>query len=428
MTKSNETSMHENHNNHNNIGHPPRLVLYAKAFPQRSETFIVQKFLGLLEKEWDVHIVCGRSSAKEWQLYPKLIKQNDLRQRVHVSWAARSKFVEALLIPFSFLRCLVLSPKSSLQYLMRGWKQFGIYTLHLFFMDAEMIILHPTLIHFEFGSLAVGRMYLKDWLDCRITVSFRGADIGITGLDKPDYYSQVWKQADALHLLGEALWKRSQQRGCPTDMPHSIISPAIDPSFFVPETKKLSESVGTQSRPYRILSVGRLVWKKGYEYALQAVRCLLDQGIYFEYRIIGSGNYADAIGFTIRDLELENTVKMLGPMTQAEVKTQLEWADVFLLASISEGFSNAVLEAQAMTLPVVCTDADGLPENVSNDETGYVVPRRDWRIMGGKLAILAADPSLRVRMGDAGRQRIMDKFQVAAQKESFDRFYRQVLA
>jgi colanic acid/amylovoran biosynthesis glycosyltransferase len=423
MTLSNDTSTHENQSPN---GISTRLVLFVKAFPQRSETFIVQKFLGLLEKGWDVHVVCGRSSTKEWDLFPRLSGQKELRNRIHISWPERSKVVEALLFPFLFLRCLVLAPKSSLQYLVRGWNHFGFYTLHLFYVDAEMIILHPALIHFEFGSLAIGRMHIKEFLCCRITVSFRGADISFTGLDKPDFYHQVWEQADALHLVGEDLWKRSLQRGCPGDKPHSVISPAIDPSFFVPETKKITESVGTQSRPYRILSVGRLVWKKGYEFALRAVRCLLDQGIYCEYRIIGSGDYMDAIRFTIRDLEMENDVKLLGPMSRAEVKTQLELADVFLLASVSEGLSNAVLEAQAMTLPVVSTDAGDA--GIANEETGFIIPRRDWQTMAEKLAKLAADPGLRVRMGQAGRQRVMEKFQVATQTESFNRFYHQVLA
>jgi len=407
-------------------GHPIRLVLFVKAFPRRSETFIVQKFLGLLEQGWDVHIVCNHSTAEEWRLFPQLPDWKELHHRVHVTHQERAKFVEALLFPFLFLRSLLLAPKSTLQYLARGWRHFGLYIIHLFYLEAEFVILHPALIHYEFGDLAIGRMHIKDLLDCRITVSFRGSDINISKLDEPDYYRQIWEQADALHLVSEDLWKRAQQRGCPSDKPHSLVYPAIDTLFFTPGTIKLAESVGIPSRPYRILSVGRLVWVKGYEYALQAIKWLVEQGISCEYHIIGDGVYSEAVKFTIYDFDLGNVVTLLGPGSRSEVKEQSEWADVFFHASVSEGFPVAVLEAQAMGLPIVCTDAGGLGENVADEETGFVVPRRNWHTMAEKLALLATNPELRGHMGEAGRQRVIEKFQKAPGIAGFDRFYREV--
>jgi colanic acid/amylovoran biosynthesis glycosyltransferase len=401
-----------------------RLVLFVKAFPLRAEAIIVQKFIGLLEQGWDVHIACSRIT-KEWQLFPQLAARNELHHRVHSAWPTRPTLLEALLYPFAFMRCILLAPKSSLRYLRRGWKHFGPYILRLFYIDAELIILHPDLIQFEYGYLAFGRMHIKDFLDCQITVSFQGSDLNSTGLDNPDYYRQVWEQADALQFVGEDLWKRAQQRGCPSEKPHAVIPPGIDTSFFTPETIKQPVTVGIQSRPYRILGVGRLVWKKGYEYALQAVKWLVEQDISCEYRIVGIGPYADAIAFTCNDLGLEKVVTLLGSRSRSEVKEQLEWADVFFHAAVSEGFCIAVMEAQAMALPVVCTDAGDV--GIANEETGFAVSRRDWRTMAEKLALLATDPELRCRMGDAGRQRALEKFQLSAQIAGFERFYRKVL-
>ena len=79
-----------------------------------------------------------------------------------------------------------------------------------------------------------------------------------------------------------------------------------------------------------------------------------------------------------------------------------------------------------MSIPVVSTDAGEV--GIANEETGFVVSRRDWRSMAEKLALLAGDPKLRGRMGEAGRRRVMEKFQLAAQISDFDRFYRQVLS
>jgi colanic acid/amylovoran biosynthesis glycosyltransferase len=104
------------------------------------------------------------------------------------------------------------------------------------------------------------------------------------------------------------------------------------------------------------------------------------------------------------------------------------WADVLLHAAVSEGFCNAVMEAQAMKLPVVCSDADGLGENVVHGETGYVVPRRDPQSLAERLAELGREPNLRERMGAAGRQRVRTHFVPADQILAFDRWYRRTLA
>ena len=173
--------------------------------------------------------------------------------------------------------------------------------------------------------------------------------------------------------------------------------------------------------------MGRLEWKKGYEYALQAVKLLADQGISCEYRIIGAGSYLGAIGFARHQLGLESVVRFMGALSPQEVKSHLLWADVFLHAAVSEGFCNAVLEAQAMGLPVVCTDAGGLPENVAHGETGFVAPRRNPAALAEKLALLAKEPHRRREMGQAGRQRVLTHFQIADQISAFDRLYRMVL-
>ena len=103
------------------------------------------------------------------------------------------------------------------------------------------------------------------------------------------------------------------------------------------------------------------------------------------------------------------------------------WADVFLHSAVSEGFCNAVMEAQAMSLPVVCTDAGGLPENVEHEVSGFVVPRREPQPLAERLALLARNPALRQQMGQAGRRRVLASFRQEKQIADFDRFFREVL-
>ncbi len=404
-----------------------RIVFVVPAFPKLSETFIVSKFLGLLKRGWDVHIVCGQSAEEEWHRFSEL-DTKAIHRRVHVTLPTHPRWMVPLLFPVTLARALMANPKGTLRYLRQGWRRWGIGVLRHFYLDAEIVRLRPQILHFEFGALAVGRMHLKDLLGCKVVVSFRGYDLNYVGLEEPLYYHEVWDKADALHLLGEDLWRRAQRRGCPQDKPHALIPPAIDTGFWNPGRRRRHvDKTGSAERPLRILSVGRLEWKKGYEYALQAVALLMAQGLQCEYHIVGDGSFLEPVAFARHQLGLEKEVKLLGALPREEVYEQMLWADVFLHAAVSEGFCNAVMEAQAMMLPVVSSDADGLPENVADGVTGFVVPRRNPRALAERLALLAADPDLRQRMGEAGRRRVLTHFRLEDQIEAFDRLYHMVL-
>lgn len=401
-----------------------RVVLILSTFPKLSETFIASKFAGLLARGWGVHIACTQTDASTWDEIPELRSIQDLRRRVHVQWPDRPRWLAVLLLPLALLSCLLEAPGQTWRYLRRGWRRFGPGVLRWLYLDAGLIRLRPDVLHFEFGSLAPERMHLKELLGCQVVVSFRGYDLNSVGLDRPDYYQTVWEQADAVHLLGQDLWQRAQQRGCPPEKRHTLIPPSIDTDEFSPPGREAEESL---ERPLRILSVGRLDWRKGYEYALQAVRLLLEQGIACEYHLIGDGEYLEAVAFARQQLGLKDVAELLRVQPRREVKAQMAWADVFLHPAVSEGFCNAVIEAQAMRLPVVCSDAGGLPENVADGETGFVVPRRDAQALAAKLALLAGDPDLRLRMGLAGRERVLRCFRLEDQLSAFERLYRELL-
>ena len=106
----------------------------------------------------------------------------------------------------------------------------------------------------------------------------------------------------------------------------------------------------------------------------------------------------------------------------------MRWADVCLHPAISEGFCVSVIEAQSMGLPVVCTDADGLSENIADGVTGFVVGRRDAAALTERLMELAADPALRERMGAAATSRAHERFGFARQLDELEMLYHSALA
>jgi colanic acid/amylovoran biosynthesis glycosyltransferase len=403
-----------------------KIALLVPQFPKLSETFIVRKLLGLLDHGTDVFIVCNQSLREDWAHLP-LAEQRVLKPRVIVTPRPRSLSRGILSAARLFFRCLTGNPLGTLRYVSQSSTTSLPRVLRQLYFDAELIALKPDIVHFEFGAIAVGRMHLKQVLGCRVIVSFRGHDLNFVGLDQPDFYSDVWRTADAVHLLGNDLWARAQKRGCPPSISHVLIPPAIDLQRFDCGSRLSEEVIGTNSRPARLLSVGRLHWTKGHEFVMSSVRILIDSGLSIQLRIVGGGDSLEAAAFCRRQLELEDVVTLVGPISPAQVIEEMADADVLVNGSVSEGFCNTVIEAQAMKLPVVASDAGGLPENVDDGVTGFVVPRRDPVAMANKLGLLIDDSALRQEMGKAGRKRVEALFRVDDQIRAFEKLYDDVL-
>lgn len=137
-------------------------------------------------------------------------------------------------------------------------------------------------------------------------------------------------------------------------------------------------------RPLRILSVGRLVPKKGYHRQLEIYRQLADDGFAFEARIVGGGRIEDSLRHRHAELDLHSHVDLLGRRPFAEVKKQYDWADVLVFTGIvapdgdRDGLPNVIPEAMAMGLPVVTAPVAGTTEAIHHDETGFVARNDDY--------------------------------------------------
>ncbi len=354
-----------------------RVLLVAYNFPSSSQTFIADQFLHLLVRGWDVHLVARERFEHAWQVVPEIADSPDLRERIHFS-KDYSKTIRDLT---------------------------------------------PQVVHFEFGNLALGHLTACREVGAASVVGFRGYDACYQQLNVPSYYDEVWNDATMLHCASEALWQRLKQRGCPPKKPHRVVPDGIDLDYFDPGERVHTAVTGTRKRPLRMLSVGRLVWKKGHPFAIQALAKLKEMGVHARLTIIGGGSLSDEIYFTAWDLGVFDQIELLGSRSRGHVRLGAKRADVFVSASVSEGFGVLVLEGQCMMLPVVCTDAEGLTENVLDGITGFIVPRRDPVAMATRLAQLATDPELRQRMGVAGRERVATRYRIDQEIDGFEWLY-----
>ncbi|GLR67786.1 colanic acid biosynthesis glycosyltransferase WcaL [Acidocella aquatica] len=164
-----------------------------------------------------------------------------------------------------------------------------------------------------------------------------------------------------------------------------------------------------QAAPPLILSVGRLVPKKGLNDLISACALLKASGIAFRCRIIGEGPLRNALQDQIKSAGLEDLVTLSGAMTHASLIALYATADLFALPpriaddGDRDGIPNVIAEAMAIGLPVVSTDVSGIPELVRNLETGLLVPPRDPAALAQAMEQLLRDRPLALRLAAQGR-------------------------
>jgi glycosyltransferase involved in cell wall biosynthesis len=158
-----------------------------------------------------------------------------------------------------------------------------------------------------------------------------------------------------------------------------------------------------------LLSVGRLIEKKGYPDLISACAILRDQGIPFQCRIVGEGPLEDALRRQITDLKLESSVHLTGPLGMTEIIRLLtEETQVFALACATESdggkdnLPTVLMEAMAASLPCVSTRLAGVPEMIVENQTGLLCAERDPQAFARHLATLLQDPARCEEMGRAG--------------------------
>jgi colanic acid/amylovoran biosynthesis glycosyltransferase len=282
--------------------------------------------------------------------------------------------------------------------------------------------LRPDVVHFEWPWRARYYFPLVDVWKRPFTISCRSGHYEVPAhTSEARIVPLLFAKAAAVHCVCHALERAMAQHALPHEKSW-VIRTAVDEKFFRPNDR----NGDVNGAPFGVVSVGRLAWYKGYEYALIAVRRLLDLGVPVRFDIVGEGPDRARIVHAVSDLDLEEHVRLHGHLGPELVRERLRAADVFLQASVAEGLPNAVLEAMACALPVVVTDCGGLREAVTDGIEGFVVPRRAPGPIADKLHQLARDPVLRTTMGAAGRARVQREFTLADQTMQFAELYESV--
>jgi glycosyltransferase involved in cell wall biosynthesis len=180
-----------------------------------------------------------------------------------------------------------------------------------------------------------------------------------------------------------------------------------------------------------VLFVGRLSENKGCEYLIRAMTGVQEVMPNAKLVVIGDGALRN-------DLERQaaaclRNFEFCGFQAPSVVREWMNRASVFSCPSVlsaagdEEGFGMVFAEAQAMGLPVVSCATGGIPEAIADEQTGFLVPGRDWAALARKLLLILHTPELRIRFGEAGRARVEKRFNIRTQAGALENIYESVL-
>jgi glycosyltransferase involved in cell wall biosynthesis len=170
-----------------------------------------------------------------------------------------------------------------------------------------------------------------------------------------------------------------------------------------------------REHPVILLSVGRLVAKKGYEDLLAAL-ALLPPGLEWRFVHIGGGTLRTALTHRAGRLGLSHKIEWRGALAQPDVLAGYRQADLFVLASKvakdgdRDGLPNVLIEAQSQRLACIATDVSGIPELIEQGVTGFLVPPDDPAGLAQVMCALIRDPARRAALGTAGERRVRSNF------------------
>ena len=385
-----------------------KIGIVLPSAPGYSETFFTSKIKGLQTNGFEVILFVNNFSTKTALNCTIISAPKFSRNKVKNSFLSLYYLMKTVLFSYkSVLKLYKLDKNDNLSF---------SKCLKSIVINSHILSQKLDWLHFGFGTMALDRENVAEAIGAKMAVSFRGFDHYVYPIKNKECYKLLFSKKVKYHVLSEGMKNDLISKSIPIDKIIKI-TPAINTELFC--------SSFTFENKNNFLTIARLHWIKGLDYSLEALSILNKKGIDFTYTIIGDGAERERLQFLVHQLNLRGKVVFLGKLGQDAVKNELEKATYYLQYSFQEGFCNAVLEAQAMGKICIVSDADGLKENVLNNETGFVVSKRNPEALAYKIIeIIQLNQHEKESIINNAIDRINSNFTIENQVKQFIDFYK----
>jgi colanic acid/amylovoran biosynthesis glycosyltransferase len=411
-----------------------RIAFFVAGFPLVSETFILRQITGLIDLGHEVEIFAETRPEEGTPMHPE-VHRYDLPSRTSYvpmpvealmelpvwpihgkTWTSETptwnaqRLVDAM--P-ALARCFATAPALTWHSLRTS--QFGYEAASLSALYRLALLCRQPrrfdILHAHFGPVGNRFRFARQLFHAPLVVSFHGYDFTWWPREHgASCYQQLWRVLDCATVNSGYTGGRVRELGCPDDKIRTL-PVGLDPDEF-----PFRERTPRPDGRVRILTVARMVEKKGLEYCIRGVAEARRRFPGIRYTIVGDGPLRQSLENLVREHDLMENVSLVGPQDGETVRRLMDDADIFLLGSVTaangdgEGQGLVLQEAQASGLPVVATQHGPFAEGVLDGESAILIPERDAASLANALLTLLSHPDRWRSMGAAGRRFVEQKY------------------
>lgn len=396
-------------------------VLYVlDSFPKLSETFILNEIVELIRNGIDVKVLAMRNPLEN--IINEDFSSNKLFERTrYFCLPAPLKLEFRRGISPSFYYHMLKAFKK--YHTVTNFKQMVRLSYYLpYYRDTDLV--HA---HFAYKAAVTG-MQIANLLGKPFTFTAHAYEI----FSRPDYSKGRLKTLtdNAERIITPSVFNKNyiiKETGCAEEK-IEIVRATIRAEKFS------NKSPGNGARgEIKIIAIGRLVEKKGFEYLIRAMRSVVKENSSVFLNIIGDGNQKKELMELSENMNLSRCVNFLGSRSNEECVQELSSSDIAVLPCVVAKNGDldvcplTLQEAMAMGIPVVSTTVGSIPELITDGEEGLLVPERDESALAKAITKLIDNPILGQEMGKKGREKILREFNITTQAEKLLRTWENVI-
>lgn len=408
-----------------------KIAFFTHRFPVTSEAFIMNAAAGLLRAGHDVDVY-GLYGSGDFSA-PVFVDKHSFEGlfRLFVFRLREMPRRRLALAPFAAAQLFARHGVRSLRAADR--RRFGSYGPNLVALhEADLFRQHKyDILHCQFGTLVEPVLNHRDagFLTGRVIAHFRGYDISSHFHDRgSSAYAEVFRRADGFLTNCDYFKRRLLESGAPAARTSVVPSP-VDTDLF-----QYRENSWTPGEKLRVLCVGRLVEKKGFQYALECIAGLRAEGLDVSCKMIGDGPLRQSLEALAASLGIADRVTFAGAGTQADIARALQDTHIFLAPSVrasngdEDASINTLKEAMAAGCPFVSTEHGGIPELIDGLDAGVLAPERNSAALRDGVLSLITRVGEWAALGQQARARITERYSIDVAAALSIAVYKQALA
>jgi colanic acid/amylovoran biosynthesis glycosyltransferase len=386
-----------------------RLLFLNRSFPVLSQTFVLDQIAYAVDAGHETTVAALKlSSGVHHNVVERLKLYNKLLYSRPVDFRNVRRVVTGAVTDFK--RASGFFQRSALGRPTLTETSIAVQLEH----DPDVIIAH-------FGPTGISAVRLKKafFPKARVVVVFHGYDV--SGYVQKRGWSNYERMADGVDLAVcvNAHWAELLRRK--TAMSNVVVH------HLGVDCRKISRRPTNRSIAHEGLFVGRMVEKKGFDHLIAAAASLAARGISLRIHAIGAGPLLGRYQSIVRDRNLDHAFVFHGEQRHDTVLTMMKEADFLVAPSVTgqdgdqEGIPVVLMEAMASGLPVIATRHSGIPELVTDGETGLLVDERDDTALADRIEMLIRHPDLGDRLAAAASDHVREHFNAVTQNARFFR-------